>query len=265
VGYGETVRARPQSAKALGAFLASGDAGGPRALGLGGTELSEALSWLIQDLLEADADEHLSLDGLIASSVRQDSAGSISLAGCVVTTDEQRFRPVLATLSLWPGASTIRVGGKRDEMPWSHGGAERVPVPTEWRYTFRVSLPPTLSAEQLATWVLTGFAELRQLLYWQWDPIGVNDAFPRTANEYDSYVHTLLGRLHHGDRRGEIARFLRDGEVGLLGERRSDPATLDQFAERLIEWYENSLASWLEQQLDPARPVARFPAELDVG
>lgn len=27
--------------------------------------------------------------------------------------------------------------------------------------------------------------ELRRVLYWQWDPIGVRDDFPHSAGEYD--------------------------------------------------------------------------------
>jgi hypothetical protein len=254
VEYGETVRPRQQTAMALAAYLASGDANTSRALGAGAAELSEAVSWLVQELLDAEGDEQVSLDGLTPVSVRQDSVGSVTLAGSVITTDAQAFRPVLVTLSLWPGKSTISLAGEEDDAPWSHGGAERVPIPRTWRYVFTVRLPPTLSAEQLAAWSRkTGIAELRQLLYWRWDPMCVSDAFPRTADEYDAYAHAILGQLHHGHRRADIARYLRDSETELLGERHSDSASLGQLADRLIDWYEDSISYWLEHQPGRAR------------
>jgi hypothetical protein len=114
-------------------------------------------------------------------------------------------------------------------------------------------LPPTLTSEQVAAWSRTGIAELRQLLYWTWDPIGVNHDFPRTADEYDAYTHAILGRLHHGDRRADIARYLRDSETELLGERGSDPSSLDQLAGRLINWYDDSISYWLEHRQDRRR------------
>jgi hypothetical protein len=43
-------------------------------------------------------------------------------------------------------------------------------------------------AERQAWWMGTGRDQLRQLLYWRWDPIGVNDAFPANHDEYDSYA-----------------------------------------------------------------------------
>lgn len=33
----------------------------------------------------------------------------------------------------------------------------------------------------------TDALELRQILYWRWDPIGVSDEFPLNAGEYDLY------------------------------------------------------------------------------
>src|SRR3954468_15284766 len=67
------------------------------------------------------------------------------------------------------------------------------------RHTGGVSVDESLSEEEYARWGNeAGFAELRQLLFWRWDPIGVGDAFPVTADEYDLYARVLLSRLRAG-------------------------------------------------------------------
>jgi hypothetical protein len=35
------------------------------------------------------------------------------------------------------------------------------------------------------------------VLYWKWDPIGVNDSFPYTADEYDRYGPQVLSALRN--------------------------------------------------------------------
>lgn len=55
--------------------------------------------------------------------------------------------------------------------------------------------------------------ELRQILYWQWDPIGVRDHFPHNAGEYDRYAWELLGLLEHEAKDDEVAAYLRRAEV----------------------------------------------------
>lgn len=37
-------------------------------------------------------------------------------------------------------------------------------------------------------WDETGEYELRQILHWRWDPIGVSSVFPYAADEYDDYA-----------------------------------------------------------------------------
>lgn len=50
--------------------------------------------------------------------------------------------------------------------------------------------------------------ELRQILYWRWDPLGVNDAFPLNAGEYDRYADGLLTRLEAGAREDDVTTYL---------------------------------------------------------
>lgn len=51
--------------------------------------------------------------------------------------------------------------------------------------------------------------QLRQILYWRWDPIGVSDAFPHTIDECDSYIWPLLRLLSGGADAAAINQHLR--------------------------------------------------------
>ncbi len=50
--------------------------------------------------------------------------------------------------------------------------------------------------------------ELRQILYWRWDPLGVSDSFPLNAGEYDRYADELLTRLEAGARDDSVTEYL---------------------------------------------------------
>jgi hypothetical protein len=50
--------------------------------------------------------------------------------------------------------------------------------------------------------------ELRQILYWRWDPLGVNDSYPLNAGEYDAYAVELLSRLEAGADEDDVTGFL---------------------------------------------------------
>ena len=54
---------------------------------------------------------------------------------------------------------------------------------------------PLTGPELVRWWAETGERELRQLLYWKWDPIGVNDSFPWAVDEYDGYAPQILSAL----------------------------------------------------------------------
>lgn len=70
--------------------------------------------------------------------------------------------------------------------------------------------------------------ELRQILYWQWDPIGVCDAFPHNAGEYDRYAWELLDMLEHEAKEDEVAEYL------LRVERESIGLTVPDERRRLV-------------------------------
>lgn len=51
-------------------------------------------------------------------------------------------------------------------------------------------------------------APVREVLFRQWDPIGVA-AFPNWPDdEYDSYIPGVIGLLQHGPTAGELATYL---------------------------------------------------------
>jgi hypothetical protein len=108
-----------------------------------------------------------------------------------------------------------------------------------------VSAPPDLTREQFARWWReTGESELRQVLFWRWDPIGVSVHFPSTADEYDDYGPGVVALLRAGASEDDLADHLGfvEREMMLLSgddrERRSDVAQLLAF------WFGNSVARW---------------------
>lgn len=104
-----------------------------------------------------------------------------------------------------------------------------------------------LSEEEYARWCNeAGFPELRQLSFWRWDPIGVDDAFPVTA-EYDDYVSVLLSRLPAAATAAQVAEYLLDVERSSMGQRFSDDAKLRYVGERVIEWFEESIPHWIDR------------------
>ena len=62
-----------------------------------------------------------------------------------------------------------------------------------------------------------GGRELREILYWRWDPIGIaGAALPYNGDEYESYVGPIVNLLHTGADDREVARHLEDVEPGGL-------------------------------------------------
>ena len=107
-----------------------------------------------------------------------------------------------------------------------------------------------LSEQEYAQWRQeAGFPQLRQILFWRWDPLGVDDAFPVTADEYDSYVKVLLSRLRRGMEASEIASYLLEVERDSMGRRYTDDAVLVALGARVVEWFEESLDHWQDRRV----------------
>jgi hypothetical protein len=102
-----------------------------------------------------------------------------------------------------------------------------------------------------AWWKQTGERELRQLLYWRWDPLNVSTEFPYTWGEYDGYAPQIVSALRRGATGDDIAAALRELETGPMGlgdptaERQAAYADrLAVMADRLAVWFKNSQDSW---------------------
>jgi hypothetical protein len=102
-----------------------------------------------------------------------------------------------------------------------------------------------LSDEQYARWWQeTGEHELRQVLLWRWDPIGVADSFPNAADEYDGYAPAVAELLRHGATEAEIAEHLEAIERDAIGLQTNSAERLAHLAERLTGWFASSVDSW---------------------
>jgi hypothetical protein len=108
--------------------------------------------------------------------------------------------------------------------------------------------PHPLSDEQFPRWAdEVGFDELRQILFWRWDPIGIQDSFPNTADEYDRYARVLLTRLRDNVTPPEIAAYLVDVEKSRMffGRQQSEDGDLHALGDRIAAWYDRSATRWL--------------------
>jgi hypothetical protein len=109
-----------------------------------------------------------------------------------------------------------------------------------------VIVSTSLTGEQYARWWReSGFPELRQILYWIWDPIEVNDAFPRTHGEYDHYAQVMLSMLRKGASTPVVVEYLVSVETGMRMTRAVD---LTPLGERIMEWYRESIPYWFDRQ-----------------
>ena len=93
-------------------------------------------------------------------------------------------------------------------------------------------------------WAETGEHELRQLLLWRWDPIGVADSFPSAADEYDGYAPALADLLRRGATEAEVAAHLEAIERDTIGLPATSSERLDSMAELPMARFAASVRSW---------------------
>lgn len=130
-----------------------------------------------------------------------------------------------------------------------------------------MSAHEALSAEDYARWCCdAGFPELGQILFWRWDPIGVDESFPITADEYDSYARELLTRLRRGAGVQQVAAYLAEVEEHSIGLRFSDDARLGALGQYVVDWHATSISHWvdLEATRDGGRGLGRTIPALPV-
>ena len=89
-------------------------------------------------------------------------------------------------------------------------------------------------------WTERGARELRELLYEEWDPIGVKDLAEDSGDEYEAYAGQLARRLRAGADDEEVAALLVSFRLDMGLEAGDLP--LDT-ARRIREWYRASRAA----------------------
>jgi hypothetical protein len=94
-------------------------------------------------------------------------------------------------------------------------------------------------AEWLRWWRERGEAELRDLLYDEWNPIGFPGLIPR--DEYDIYLGPLVQRLQEGASAEEVADHLSGLRARIVA---TDNREADlRVAAMLHDWYRTSTSS----------------------
>lgn len=135
-------------------------------------------------------------------------------------------------------------------------GALRVPPATTDNVSAVVlgDASEDLSSEAFARWWReTGERELRQVLFWRWDPIGVASFFPDTADEYDGYAAQIVSLLREGSPPQDIADYLAgvEREQMGLGEPAAPCGRLEPLVMFISAWYRGSQDRWT--QFSPMR------------
>lgn len=94
-------------------------------------------------------------------------------------------------------------------------------------------------------WSETGERQLRQVLLWRWDPVGVSAFFPDAADEYDGYAPQIAQLLRGGATPEDLAEHLAGVEREQMG-RDVAAERLRDVAAFLVAWYETSTTQWQE-------------------
>ena len=110
-----------------------------------------------------------------------------------------------------------------------------------------------------AWWKRTGARGVRELLLFEWDPIGVGASVRRgewVADEYDAYVGQVGRLLREGATKQDIAVYLESVEreqMGLVG----DIESALPVAEQLLAWYEREMPANRAGAVEVARREAQ--------
>lgn len=100
-------------------------------------------------------------------------------------------------------------------------------------------------------WDETGEYELRQILHWRWDPIGIANVFPYAASGYDNYAPMLVEALRARASAADIAQLLATIEDDHVFDRApactgGPVGRLRELGEAIVGWYETSQRRWAE-------------------
>src|SRR3954447_12365351 len=108
--------------------------------------------------------------------------------------------------------------------------------------------------QHAAWWRQAGEQELRELLFWRWDPIGVSGSFPNARDEYDAYAPRVAALLRGGASAEAIDAHLEQVAVERMGLAPGRPRAA--VGTEVVRWYERSPHRWLRE---PAAPLLRGP------
>jgi len=86
-------------------------------------------------------------------------------------------------------------------------------------------------------WRERGARELRDLLYEEWDPIGMKRIAEDSADEYEAYAGQIVRRLRAGADGEDIAQLLESFRVE-MGLEPADPPL--ETGSRIRDWYSGS-------------------------
>jgi hypothetical protein len=96
------------------------------------------------------------------------------------------------------------------------------------------------TAEHERWWTERGARELQELLFREWDPIGISRLADAQLDEYEHYAGQLVRRLRAGATEEEVAAVL-EGFRSDMGLEPSDKLPL-AVARSIREWYARSTA-----------------------
>jgi hypothetical protein len=104
--------------------------------------------------------------------------------------------------------------------------------------------PVNLTTEdEVRWWRQRGERELCQILFWRWDPIGVQEDLPYSAGEYDNYALQVWSALRKGASIRDVASLLERIEANEIG---TSSGSSRSAAALIVRWYESSRRYWQE-------------------
>ncbi len=96
------------------------------------------------------------------------------------------------------------------------------------------------NAEHERWWRESGARELREILYRDWDPIGVKAIADDSADEYEAYAGQIVRRLRAGADEEDLAALLESFRLD-MGLEPADPPV--ETARRISDWYRAATGS----------------------
>jgi hypothetical protein len=133
----------------LTTYLERGEADTPERRAARSGALCEAMSRLLQALMERDAgwdSDEVWLDGIAPLHINQTSPDSIDFLGAayVVSGSRCSLRPVHAELLRPPAKSTLHFASPDTDVAYTPGREDRLVIPPDpagWPYVFEFELP----------------------------------------------------------------------------------------------------------------------------